>query len=136
MAEEYSDFVIGFICGAQITKRPEFIHMTPGVQMKTGGDLPFYFFFAPVHKVLSFKNKWYDWYGSFHCRAHSSTAGGALVQGTSLKADFLLFVLPFAEDALGQQYSTPEEVIDLGGETGTQRSMGILDKKTSLCQQK
>ncbi|KAF7666031.1 hypothetical protein LDENG_00122840 [Lucifuga dentata] len=39
MAEEQSDFVIGFICGSKITKRPEFIHMTPGVQMKTGGDM-------------------------------------------------------------------------------------------------
>ncbi|XP_053184482.1 uridine 5'-monophosphate synthase [Scomber japonicus] len=39
MAEEQSDFVIGFICGSRVTKRPEFIHMTPGVQMKAGGDV-------------------------------------------------------------------------------------------------
>uniref|UniRef100_A0A3Q0RXI6 Orotidine 5'-phosphate decarboxylase n=1 Tax=Amphilophus citrinellus TaxID=61819 RepID=A0A3Q0RXI6_AMPCI len=39
MAEEHSDFVIGFICGSKITKRPEFLHMTPGVQMQPGGDL-------------------------------------------------------------------------------------------------
>lgn len=39
MAEEHSDFVIGFICGSKITTRPEFIHMTPGVQMQPGGDL-------------------------------------------------------------------------------------------------
>ncbi|KAL6100570.1 umps [Pungitius sinensis] len=38
MAEEQSDFVIGFICGSRITKRPEFIHMTPGVQLQAGGD--------------------------------------------------------------------------------------------------
>ncbi|XP_042350408.1 uridine 5'-monophosphate synthase [Plectropomus leopardus] len=38
MAEEQSDFVIGFICGSKITKRPEFIHMTPGVQLQAGGD--------------------------------------------------------------------------------------------------
>ncbi|KAG7241740.1 hypothetical protein INR49_025205 [Caranx melampygus] len=38
MAEEQSDFVIGFICGSKITNRPEFIHMTPGVQMQAGGD--------------------------------------------------------------------------------------------------
>uniref|UniRef100_A0A8C6V1M2 Uridine 5'-monophosphate synthase n=1 Tax=Neogobius melanostomus TaxID=47308 RepID=A0A8C6V1M2_9GOBI len=38
MAEEHSDFVIGFICGEKITQRPEFIHMTPGVQMQSGGD--------------------------------------------------------------------------------------------------
>ncbi|KAM6934640.1 uridine 5'-monophosphate synthase [Xenentodon cancila] len=38
MAEEHSDFVIGFICGSKITERPEFIHMTPGVQLQSGGD--------------------------------------------------------------------------------------------------
>uniref|UniRef100_I3J7D7 Uridine 5'-monophosphate synthase n=1 Tax=Oreochromis niloticus TaxID=8128 RepID=I3J7D7_ORENI len=39
MAEEHSDFVMGFICGSKLTERPEFIHMTPGVQMQAGGDL-------------------------------------------------------------------------------------------------
>lgn len=39
MAEEHSDFVMGFICGSKISKRPEFIHMTPGVQMEAGGDV-------------------------------------------------------------------------------------------------
>ncbi|XP_077392776.1 uridine 5'-monophosphate synthase [Festucalex cinctus] len=39
MAEEHSDFVIGFICGSKITERPEFLHMTPGVRMQAGGDL-------------------------------------------------------------------------------------------------
>lgn len=39
MAEEHLDFVIGFICGSKITKRPEFIHMTPGVQLQAGGGL-------------------------------------------------------------------------------------------------
>lgn len=39
MAEEQSDFVIGFICGSKISKRPEFIHMTPGVQLQAGGDV-------------------------------------------------------------------------------------------------
>uniref|UniRef100_UPI0037E7EEF3 uridine 5'-monophosphate synthase n=1 Tax=Semicossyphus pulcher TaxID=241346 RepID=UPI0037E7EEF3 len=39
MAEEQSDFVFGFICGSKISKRPEFIHMTPGVQMQAGGDV-------------------------------------------------------------------------------------------------
>ncbi|XP_068602488.1 uridine 5'-monophosphate synthase [Brachionichthys hirsutus] len=38
MAAEQSDFVIGFICGSKISKRPEFIHMTPGVQMQAGAD--------------------------------------------------------------------------------------------------
>ncbi|XP_034549564.1 uridine 5'-monophosphate synthase [Notolabrus celidotus] len=39
MAEEHTDFVIGFICGSKISKRPEFIHMTPGVQIQAGGDV-------------------------------------------------------------------------------------------------
>ncbi|CAJ1071368.1 uridine 5'-monophosphate synthase [Xyrichtys novacula] len=39
MAEENTDFVIGFICGSRISKRPEFIHMTPGVQIQAGGDV-------------------------------------------------------------------------------------------------
>ncbi|XP_034042687.1 uridine 5'-monophosphate synthase [Thalassophryne amazonica] len=38
MAEDQSDFVIGFICGSKVSNRPEFLHMTPGVQMQTGGD--------------------------------------------------------------------------------------------------
>lgn len=45
MAEEQPDFVIGFICGSKITERPEFIHMTPGVQMQAGGTFEFFFFF-------------------------------------------------------------------------------------------
>uniref|UniRef100_A0A671V1R1 Uridine 5'-monophosphate synthase n=1 Tax=Sparus aurata TaxID=8175 RepID=A0A671V1R1_SPAAU len=39
MAEEQSDFVFGFICGSKISKKPEFIHMSPGVQMQAGGDV-------------------------------------------------------------------------------------------------
>ncbi|XP_056245427.1 uridine 5'-monophosphate synthase-like isoform X2 [Seriola aureovittata] len=39
MAEDHSDFVIGFICVSKINKKPEFIHMTPGVQMQAGGDM-------------------------------------------------------------------------------------------------
>lgn len=38
MAEDHSDFVFGFICGSNISKKPQFIHMTPGVQMQEGGD--------------------------------------------------------------------------------------------------
>ncbi|XP_024919512.1 uridine 5'-monophosphate synthase [Cynoglossus semilaevis] len=38
MAEEHSDFVMGFICGSKVTNRPEFIHMTPGVQMQSAAD--------------------------------------------------------------------------------------------------
>lgn len=38
MAEEQSDFVIGYICGSKVTDRPEFVHLTPGVQLQVGGD--------------------------------------------------------------------------------------------------
>lgn len=38
MAVEQSDFVMGFICSSKISSRPEFIHMTPGVQMQAGGQ--------------------------------------------------------------------------------------------------
>lgn len=30
MAEEHSDFVIGFICQSKLTADPKFLHMTPG----------------------------------------------------------------------------------------------------------
>ncbi|KAL8183182.1 UNVERIFIED_CONTAM: hypothetical protein K2H54_022287 [Gekko kuhli] len=38
MAEEHSDFVVGFISGSRIVENPEFLHFTPGVQMQAGGD--------------------------------------------------------------------------------------------------
>lgn len=41
MAEEQSDFVMGFISGSKLSKRPEFIHMTPGVQMQAGGKFDY-----------------------------------------------------------------------------------------------
>lgn len=38
MAEQYPDFVIGFICLRKLTNNPTFIHMTPGVQLAVGKD--------------------------------------------------------------------------------------------------
>ncbi|XP_044522665.1 uridine 5'-monophosphate synthase [Gracilinanus agilis] len=38
MAEEHSEFVIGFISGSRLSKKPEFVHLTPGVQLQAGGD--------------------------------------------------------------------------------------------------
>lgn len=38
MAEDHSDFVFGFISGSKISDKPGLVHMTPGVQMQTGGD--------------------------------------------------------------------------------------------------
>lgn len=38
MAQENTDFVIGFITMRQLTDDPRFINMTPGVQLSAGGD--------------------------------------------------------------------------------------------------
>ncbi|XP_074070796.1 uridine 5'-monophosphate synthase [Macrotis lagotis] len=38
MAEEHSEFVIGFVSGSRVTQKPEFVHLTPGVQIQSGGD--------------------------------------------------------------------------------------------------
>uniref|UniRef100_A0A8D0BZL7 Uridine 5'-monophosphate synthase n=1 Tax=Salvator merianae TaxID=96440 RepID=A0A8D0BZL7_SALMN len=38
MAEDHSDFVFGFISSSRIVEKPEFLHLTPGVQMHVGGD--------------------------------------------------------------------------------------------------
>ena len=38
IAEENSDFVIGFICTSRVTENPVFIHMTPGVKLQAGVD--------------------------------------------------------------------------------------------------
>lgn len=38
LAKKYSRFVIGFICTEKLTSDPNFIHMTPGVQLKEKGD--------------------------------------------------------------------------------------------------
>lgn len=37
MAEEHSEFVIGFISGSRVSMKPEFLHLTPGVQLEVGG---------------------------------------------------------------------------------------------------
>ncbi len=37
MAEEHMDFVFGFISGSKVSDKPGLVHMTPGVQMLTGG---------------------------------------------------------------------------------------------------
>lgn len=38
MAEEHPEFVIGFISGSRVSMKPEFLHLTPGVQLGAGGD--------------------------------------------------------------------------------------------------
>lgn len=34
MAEEHSEFVFGFISGSRVSMKPEFLHLTPGVQLE------------------------------------------------------------------------------------------------------
>ncbi|XP_055983124.1 uridine 5'-monophosphate synthase [Sorex fumeus] len=38
MAEDHPEFVIGFISGSRVSMKPEFLHLTPGVQLDAGGD--------------------------------------------------------------------------------------------------
>lgn len=38
LAEERPTFVFGFISGGKVSDRPQFLHLTPGVQMQPGGD--------------------------------------------------------------------------------------------------
>ncbi|XP_068103232.1 uridine 5'-monophosphate synthase [Hyperolius riggenbachi] len=38
LAEDHADFVFGFICGHKVSDKPEFLHLTPGVQTQPGGD--------------------------------------------------------------------------------------------------
>ncbi|XP_076858257.1 uridine 5'-monophosphate synthase [Brachyhypopomus gauderio] len=38
MADDYPDFVFGFISTSRVSSDPEHIHMTPGVQLRSGGD--------------------------------------------------------------------------------------------------
>lgn len=37
-AEAHAEFVVGFICVKQLTQKPHFIHMTPGVKLEEGKD--------------------------------------------------------------------------------------------------
>lgn len=38
MAQQYRDYVIGFICQRKLTDDPCFVHMTPGIQLESGKD--------------------------------------------------------------------------------------------------
>ncbi len=38
MAKDFSDFVMGFICQKRLTDDPRFLHLTPGVNLASGGD--------------------------------------------------------------------------------------------------
>ncbi|XP_053545769.1 uridine 5'-monophosphate synthase [Bombina bombina] len=38
IAEDHPEFVFGFISGCRISEKPEYLHLSPGVQMQSGGD--------------------------------------------------------------------------------------------------
>lgn len=38
MAEDFPDFVLGFVCQSRVSHNPGHIHMTPGVRLDTAGD--------------------------------------------------------------------------------------------------
>jgi orotidine 5'-phosphate decarboxylase subfamily 1 len=38
MAKRYDDFVIGFITQRKLVNEPNFVHMTPGVNLSSEGD--------------------------------------------------------------------------------------------------
>ncbi|XP_035995467.1 uridine 5'-monophosphate synthase-like [Fundulus heteroclitus] len=80
MAEDHSRFVFGFICTSKITEKPEFIHLTPGVQIQAGVG------------------------GSNAYRE---------VKGRTRRSPRLM---ARTGDAFGQQYTTPEEVINKGSD--------------------
>ncbi|XP_075037509.1 uridine 5'-monophosphate synthase [Mixophyes fleayi] len=38
LAEDHPAFVFGFISGGKVSEKPEYLHLTPGVQLQPGGD--------------------------------------------------------------------------------------------------
>jgi len=38
MAEEQTDFIMGFVSQSRLSENPNMVHMTPGVQLQGGGD--------------------------------------------------------------------------------------------------
>lgn len=51
MADTNKDFVIGFIAQGSLTNDPSFIHLTPGVQLATGGDTLGQQYNTPEHVI-------------------------------------------------------------------------------------
>jgi len=52
MAEDYPDFVMGFIAQRQLTENPGLIHMTPGVQWHQAGDSLGQHYILPEQAIL------------------------------------------------------------------------------------
>lgn len=53
MAEQFSDFVIGFISREKLTDDPRMLHFTPGVQLVGGGDLLGQQYLTPSHVITN-----------------------------------------------------------------------------------
>uniref|UniRef100_A0AAY5F094 Uridine 5'-monophosphate synthase n=2 Tax=Electrophorus electricus TaxID=8005 RepID=A0AAY5F094_ELEEL len=53
MAEDYPDFVFGFISTSKISSKPEHVHMTPGVQLQSGGEGLGQQYTSPVEVICS-----------------------------------------------------------------------------------
>lgn len=52
LAEEYTDFVIGFIAQRKLSPNPRWIHMTPGVQLSTNHDIIGHQYITPAKAIL------------------------------------------------------------------------------------
>ena len=55
LAEENSDFVIGFICQKKLSQNPTMLHMTPGVQFGQKGDALGQQYNSPETAIISNK---------------------------------------------------------------------------------
>lgn len=52
MAEDHKDFVIGFISQSRLTEDYNFVHMTPGVKLSSGGDALGQQYITPEEAIL------------------------------------------------------------------------------------
>ena len=53
MAKKHQDFVIGFISQSCLIDEPQFVHMTPGVQLSAGGDSLGQQYLTPADVILN-----------------------------------------------------------------------------------
>lgn len=53
MAKNHKDFVVGFISQSCLLDDPQFVHMTPGVQLSTGGDALGQQYLTPTEVIIN-----------------------------------------------------------------------------------
>ncbi|XP_068714452.1 uridine 5'-monophosphate synthase-like [Montipora foliosa] len=53
MAKNHKDFVVGFISQSCLLDDPQFVHMTPGVQLRTGGDALGQQYLTPTEVIIN-----------------------------------------------------------------------------------